>query len=249
MALLHTFHAREPNVSGLEIIDEQQASRALHSLLDWLSEEAVAKRNETAHYHKFVNMLDRRRVFWELRFGVTEAGRFCVVPSQCQLTDYITVISGVRRPVVVRPKDGFHQLIGECYAYGIMDDQNDPHLSYSSYIADCSRKKRCSDGDYSQEDTSTALPPGWTPGALEQGRQIFEHGGLGIRTTHDPRFPHLGTGPCPKGWHAGRCAWGGKTTVPLGRRVYFINEDTGETTWDDPCLVDEPAHFPGIRLL
>ncbi|KAH7131086.1 heterokaryon incompatibility protein-domain-containing protein [Dactylonectria macrodidyma] len=55
------------------------------------------------------------------RFGITTSGDFAAVPKAARQGDIICVFNGGRVPYVLRPgKQGYYQLVGECYVHGMM---------------------------------------------------------------------------------------------------------------------------------
>lgn len=231
-----------------DLIGDSRGSHILKSLRDWLSRESpvvpLSSSDHDLDPGTLVVKLESARIFDSRQFGVTERGRFCLLPPQARLNQSIAIITDSVYPLVIAPHGKYHEIIGPCYVQGIMDGElfgQDEVIR--GLTQEHRRRERCANGDYSGEDTKLPFPPGWSVSSRtsESGWQFFEHLGLGIDTWQDPRFPHSETGPCPRGWRAGRCS---RTDRPLGRRVYFINEETGDTTWDDPCLVDDPPEFP-----
>lgn len=60
------------------------------------------------------------------RLGITQSGRFCLLPKRSEVGDKIALLRGGRVPVVLRPREGGKgsmEFIGEAFVYGIMDGE------------------------------------------------------------------------------------------------------------------------------
>ena len=99
------------------------------------------------------------------------------------------------------------------------------------------------------------LPPGWERKLAPDGRVFFtDHN---TRTTHwsalaassgatssttAPASTHIdrsGLGPLPSGWE--------ERTLPNGR-VFFVNQQTGQTTWQDPRCSGQQQHGARVQF-
>ncbi len=95
----------------------------------------------------------------------------------------------------------------------------------------------------------STLPPGWTKRSNESGwRWWFEHAQLDICSRDEPRISRA-AGPVPVGWTSG---YGWSMTdphrKPESRKAFFVNLETGETTFEDPALIpSEDGHLPEIE--
>ena len=57
------------------------------------------------------------------KFFVTEKGYFEVGPAYMKENDLVCVLYGGGVPFLLRPKNNFYHLVGECYVHGIMDGE------------------------------------------------------------------------------------------------------------------------------
>ncbi|GAB7355540.1 hypothetical protein MBLNU459_g6019t2 [Dothideomycetes sp. NU459] len=92
----------------------------------------------------------------------------------------------------------------------------------------------------------SSLPPGWEsrPRTGDDSYQEFRHDALDITSWVSPLVLDVRAGPVPPGWIAGR-----RVLKDMGesRRTYFIDQKTGQTTFDDLCLrEDVRARYPQI---
>lgn len=59
------------------------------------------------------------------RFGITNSGRFCLLPLEAQAGDQICIIDGLKVPLIIRPQEAraVYQNVGESYVHGIMQGE------------------------------------------------------------------------------------------------------------------------------
>jgi hypothetical protein len=62
---------------------------------------------------------------WILHVNTTESGRPGIDPATCRVHDTIIVLYGCSVPLVIRPAadEEYHEIIGECYVQGYMDEE------------------------------------------------------------------------------------------------------------------------------
>ncbi|XTI95877.1 hypothetical protein V2W45_1350248 [Cenococcum geophilum] len=68
-------------------------------------------------FQKATEIVSRAR-----KFFITEKGYFGVGPA-CMENDLVYILYGRRVPFLLRPKNNFYHLVGECYVHGIMDGE------------------------------------------------------------------------------------------------------------------------------
>jgi hypothetical protein len=68
------------------------------------------------------------------RFMVTQGGRMGLVPPHAQEGDVVAVLTGGHVPIILRPRDGYHTVVGDAYVQGIMDGEAMPVPEELEYI-------------------------------------------------------------------------------------------------------------------
>lgn len=96
-----------------------------------LWDPAFTPKNFINHYPKMVDFKNHERIEASLekwsskrRICLTRKDKLAFVPQSAKETDIICVLYGSRVPYVLRRiEEGYYQVIGECYVYGIMDGE------------------------------------------------------------------------------------------------------------------------------
>jgi hypothetical protein len=68
------------------------------------------------------------------KFGMTREGRMGLVPDHVELGDVVAVLTGGQVPIVLRPEDGYHTVVGDAYVHGIMDGEAIESVGEMEYI-------------------------------------------------------------------------------------------------------------------
>jgi hypothetical protein len=63
------------------------------------------------------------QVCYGRRFAITDTGYIGLVPSRCEVADYVCILLGCSLPIVLRKQEDFYELIGECYFHGVTDGE------------------------------------------------------------------------------------------------------------------------------
>lgn len=105
--LLHSFTTTSPSNSN-------QPSSALHTHLLSLR-QTHPNGNRLRYQQDIVWICTNRRLFY------TNRGLFGLGPLAVQPGDITVILYGGYTPFVLRPRDGYYQLLGECYLHDMMD--------------------------------------------------------------------------------------------------------------------------------
>ena len=82
-------------------------------------QSSVKPLNASAERFRFsVERMAKNRVLFQ-----TEKGYIVLGPAIAQLGDCVCLLHGGNVPYVLRPMDGYYQLVGECYVHGIMNGE------------------------------------------------------------------------------------------------------------------------------
>jgi hypothetical protein len=67
------------------------------------------------------------------RFFISSAGQMGLAPYRAEAGDVLCVLFGCPNPVILRPQDGYHTVIGDAYVYGLMYGEAIQELSDGKY--------------------------------------------------------------------------------------------------------------------
>jgi len=67
--------------------------------------------------------IEESNTFSGRQICVTTHGYFCLVPTATKMQDSIAILTSLDMPVVLRPRQLYHELIGCCYVHGMMENQ------------------------------------------------------------------------------------------------------------------------------
>ncbi|KAF3035186.1 hypothetical protein E8E11_004011 [Didymella keratinophila] len=113
------FHCRKYIIDGAVLLHHYQEWEA------WFRVSFVERlRIQSGSKPKFEAITNRiATVTWGRVFMVTRTGRIGFIPKDALEDDVIAVLTGGRVPIVLRPKDGYYNVVGDAYVHGIMDGE------------------------------------------------------------------------------------------------------------------------------
>jgi hypothetical protein len=67
--------------------------------------------------------IEESTTFAKRQFCITKHGYICLVPAATGMQDSIAILTSLDMPVVLRPRQLYHELKGCCYVHGMMEYQ------------------------------------------------------------------------------------------------------------------------------
>jgi len=65
---------------------------------------------------------------------MTQTGRMGLVPHGAKQSDLVAVLSGGNVPIILRPHEEYHTVVGDAYVHGIMDGEAMKLVEEMDYI-------------------------------------------------------------------------------------------------------------------